>query len=107
MGAITDREKRVGLQLPLDVSGLEVTGAPFAEATRSLNISGGGLCFESTHNLAVGSRVTVRIELPPPLRKHFGSQPTYRALAVVCRVERLGGQPLSRVGARFLGEVEA
>lgn len=107
MVAIADREKRVGLQLPLDVSGLDASGAPFAEATRSANISGGGLCFESRHNLAVGSRVTVRIELPPPLRKHFGSKATYRALAVVCRVERFEGQAVSRVGARFLGEVEA
>lgn len=107
MPAIAEREKRVGLHLPLDVSGLDVTGAPFAEATRSVNISGGGLCFESRQNLAVGSRVSVRIELPPPLRRHFGSRSVYRALAVVCRVERPEGQALSRVGARFLGEVEA
>ena len=107
MVAIADRKKRVGLQLPLDVSGLEASGAPFAEATRSLNVSGGGLCFECRHTLAVGTRVTVRIALPPPLRKHFGSRPTYRALAVVCRVEHFAGAPVSRVGARFLSEVEA
>jgi hypothetical protein len=107
MAAISERQRRVGLQLPLDVSGLDASGAPFAEATRSVNLSGGGLCFESRQRLAVGSRVSVRIELPPPLRRHFGSRATYRALAVVCRVERFEGQPLSRVGARFLGEVEA
>jgi hypothetical protein len=104
---IADREKRVGLRLPVSVSGRDVGGAPFAEATRSLNISGGGLCFESRQNLGVGSRVSVRIELPPPLRKHFGSKATYRALAVVCRVERNEGETVCRVGARFLEEVEA
>lgn len=107
MPAIADREKRVGLQLPVDVSGLDVAGATFAESTRSLNISGGGLCFESQHSLAVGSRLTVRIQLPPPLRRHFGSRATYRARAVVCRVERYEGELSARVGARFLAEVEA
>ena len=51
MPAIADREKRVGLQLPIDVSGLDIVGATFAESTRSLNISGGGLCFEATEAL--------------------------------------------------------
>ena len=43
----TDREKRVGLHLPLDVSGQDASGASFHESTRSLNISGGGILFES------------------------------------------------------------
>ena len=107
MPDLTDREKRVGLQLPLDVSGLDVAGTPFSESTRSLNVSGGGFCFETSRKLAVGSRVTVHIQLPVPLRRHFGDKPLYRARAVVCRVERLEGRPLSRVGARFLAEVEA
>ena len=107
MVAIEEREKRVGLHLPVDVSGQDLNGAPFAESTRSLNISGGGLCFESQRNLLVGARLTVHIQLPPPLRKHFGNRSVYRARAVVCRVERFEGQPVSRIGARFLGEVEA
>ena len=107
MNTITQREKRVGLHLPLDVSGQDATGAPFAESTRSLNISGGGICFETRHHLLVGSRLTLHIQLPPALRKHFGGRPVYRARAVVCRVERFEGQPVSRMGARFLGEVEA
>jgi hypothetical protein len=59
MPDITDREKRVGLQLPLDVSGLDVVGTPFSESTRSVNVSGGGFCFDTSRKLAVGSRVTV------------------------------------------------
>jgi hypothetical protein len=107
MPAIAEREKRVGLNLAVDVSGLDVAGSPFAESTRSLNVSGGGLCFESQHKLTVGSRVTVHIALPPPLRKHFGSRTTYRARAVVCRVERYEGETSARIGAKFLAEVEA
>ena len=107
MTAISDREKRMGLRLPLDVSGQDAGGSPFAESTCSLNISGGGICFESQRHLLVGSRVTLHIQLPPALRKHFGDRPVYRARAVVCRIEQLQGEPVSKIGARFLQEVEA
>jgi hypothetical protein len=107
MTTLTDREKRVGLHLPVDVSGRDAGGATFAESSRTINISGGGICFESHRNLLVGLRLTLHIQLPPPLRKHFGGRSVYRARAVVCRVERFEGEPASRIGARFLGEVEA
>ncbi len=102
-----ERERRVGLHLPVQVSGLDETGAPFAETTRSLNVSGGGLLFESRQKLMVGLRLTVHIQLPPPLRRHFGDREVYRARAVVCRVEKFEGEDHSRIGVRFLGEVEA
>src|SRR5262245_29653511 len=107
MITFTERERRLGLHLPVEVSGLRAGGAPFADSSRSLNISGGGICFETRHPLMVGSRLTLHIQLPPPLRKHFRGRAVYRCRAVVCRVERFEGQSLSRIGARFLGEVEA
>jgi hypothetical protein len=107
MITLTEREKRVGLHLPLDVSGQDAAGSPFAESTHSVNISGGGICFETQHHLLVGSRLTLHIQLPPALRKHFRGRAIYRCRAVVCRVERFEGQALTRIGARFLGEVEA
>jgi hypothetical protein len=107
MPALSERQKRLGLHLPVNVSGQDASGAPFAEATRTLNVSGGGICFESRQNLQPGLRVTVHVELPKELRRHFAGRSVYRARAVVCRVERFEGQPVSRVGARFLGEVEA
>jgi hypothetical protein len=107
MTTLTDRGRRVGLHLSLDVAGQDARGATFAESTRSLNISGGGLCFESRKKLLVGARVTLHIELPPRLRRHFAGKSVYRARAVVCRVERFENQAVSRIGVRFLGEVEA
>jgi hypothetical protein len=107
MTTITDREKRVGLHLPLDVAGQNARGAPFSETTRSINISGGGICFESRQKLLVGQRLTLHIRLPESLRRHFRGRSIYRARAVVCRVERFVGDPVSRIGARFLAEVEA
>src|SRR5437867_11803481 len=100
----TDREKRVGLHLPLDVSGQDAAGAPFQESTRSLNISGGGILFESHRHLLVGSRLTLAIQIPDSLRKHFGNRPLYNVKAVICRVESFEGEQAHRIGARFLGE---
>lgn len=107
MPALSERQRRLGLHLPVRVSGQDVSGAPFAELTRSLNVSGGGICFETRHNLQPGLRVTVHVELPEGLRRHFAGRSVYRARAVVCRVERFEGQDMSRVGARFLAELEA
>ena len=106
MKALTQRERRLGLHLSLDVSGKDASGTAFTQTARTLNISGGGVLFESSRNLLVGSRLALHIRIPPALRKHFGNRPLYRVRAVVCRVERLEGQPMARVGARFLGEIE-
>jgi len=107
MSTLAAREKRVGLHLPLDVSGQDAGGSPFAHKSRTLNISGGGICFESPRHLLVGSRLRMQIQLPPPLRRHFKGRSVYRVKAVVCRIEHLEGASLSRIGARFLEELEA
>ena len=103
--SLIQREKRVGLQLPVEVQGEDAAGAAFTELTRSLNVSGGGICFESHRQVAVGARLRLAIDLPPALRHHFGNREVYRARAVVCRVERFEGEGVARIGARFLGEV--
>jgi hypothetical protein len=106
MGVITQREKRIGLHLTVEVSGEDTAGSRFTETAVTRNISGGGICFESHRKLLVGSPLVLEIELPPILRKHFGGRSVYRARAVVCRVEKFEGEEGSRIGARFLGEVD-
>jgi len=101
------REKRVGLRLSLDVSGEDAGGVAFAHSAHTINISGGGVCFETTRHLLVGTPLLLNIQIPPALRSHFGGKEVYRARAVVCRVERFEGQPRSRIGARFLGDADA
>jgi hypothetical protein len=102
---ITSRHTRVGLELAVDVSGRDARAHRFFEGTRTLNVSGGGICFESRHNLLVGARVDLNISVPPKLRAKFGGRATYRVRALVCRVERPLGEDIYRVGARFLGEI--
>jgi c-di-GMP-binding flagellar brake protein YcgR len=106
MPSMESRDKRVGLHLAVEVQGQDATGRTFKETTRTLNISGGGILFESHHNLQIGARIVLRIDLPPALRKHFRGRARYHARAVVCRVEKLETETAARIGARFLGEVE-
>jgi hypothetical protein len=105
MKTLTARERRLGLHLSLDVSGKDAAGTPFTQTGRTLNISGGGVLFETPRRLLVGSRLVLHIQIPPALRRHFGNRPLYRVRAVVCRVERFQDEATSRVGARFLGEI--
>jgi len=107
MTALQARKPRIGLHLPLEVTGSDVVGTPFIQTTRTLNVSAGGVCFESSRALAVGARLVLQIQLPPALRRYFRGHAVYRVRALVCRVERLPSQPQARVGARFLGEAEA
>ena len=104
---LTEREKRVTLHLPVEVRGEDKGGTAFTEHTRSVNVSGGGICFESHHPLAVGARLRLAIELPVNLRRHFDNKDVYRARAVVCRVERGSGSEAARISARFLREEAA
>jgi len=107
MPNLSERGRRLGLSLPVTVNGNDVSGAPFAETTRTLNVSGGGICFETRRRLGPGLRLTLHVSLPEAWRGRFGGRAVYRVRAVVCRVERLEGEGVSRVGARFLGEAEA
>jgi hypothetical protein len=104
MPAFRKREKRVGLHLPVEVSGTDASGATFLEKTRTRNVSGAGCCFEGTRHLVVGCRLNLSIHLPGPLRRHFGGRAIYRVRSVVCRVERMEGESFARIGVRFLGE---
>jgi hypothetical protein len=105
MSTIASRQKRVGLHLPVAVAGRDSGGTRFSESTRTLNVSGGGLCFETAQDLAMGSRLDLSIQLPPALRHHFGGQAVYAVRAVVCRIERPQGAATARIGVRFLGEI--
>jgi PilZ domain-containing protein len=104
---LTERERRLGLHLSLEVVGQDARGTPFIQSTRTLNVSAGGLCFESSRTLPVGARLELHIHLPPLLRRHFDGRSVYRVRAVVCRLERFEGSPQARIGVRFLGEAPA
>ena len=100
---LAERSRRLDLVLPLRVTGEDATGRTFTEATRTLNVSGGGLAFATRRRLLIGSRLVLEVRLPPRLRRHFAGRDAYRVRAVVCRVAVLEDR-LAQVGVRFLGE---
>jgi hypothetical protein len=100
----TQRAERRGLRLELEVRGKDADGRSFKDQAQSRNVSGGGICFASRRLLALGTRLELRIALPPPLRRPFGNRPIYAVRALVCRVEPVAGEGF-RVGARFLAEI--
>ena len=102
MISLAERKKRAPLHLGVDVSAEDAAGVSFTDETRSLNVSGGGICFETRRHLVVGSRLTLRIDLPAKIRRYFGGKSSYRVRAIVCRVEHFEGAQASRVGARFI-----
>jgi hypothetical protein len=104
MPATRARSRRLGLELPLEVWAEDEVGRTFHESARTLNISGGGLCFETGRRLAVGARLVLEIRLSPTLRPRFGGRQRYRVRSVVCRLENFAGEDRFRVGVRFLGE---
>src|SRR5215208_4520983 len=93
-----DREKRLGLHLPVELSGTDAAGHAFQEMTRTINISGGGVCFESAHHVLVGTRLLPQIRLPAALQGRFGGKELYSVRAVVCREENFDGEPVQRIG---------
>ena len=107
MPALTDRAQRRELRLPVNLSGRDGRGAPFAERGQTVNVSGGGVCFEAVRRVPIGARVDLRIQVPPALRHRFGGRTVYAVQAIVCRLEAIEGGATYRIGARFVGELDA
>lgn len=100
MPELPDRERRLHLELDLEVRGRDRAGAAFVDSGVTVNVSSGAVCFETGRRHEIGAPVEVEIALPEPLRRHFGGRATYRSRAVVYRLEPAGSG--WRVVARFV-----
>jgi hypothetical protein len=114
--AMSTRQKRLALHLPVEVRREDLTGTAFTELTRSLNVSGGGILFECRRPLGIGTRLVLAIELPPALRHHFGDHDVYTivdlpdnesAAAVALTVNAAGGASVRTVVLLAPEEVDA
>jgi hypothetical protein len=101
---LTNRSRRRELRLPLTVAGEDLRGRRFTDETKTLNVSGGGLAFESHRTVGIGAPLLLAVQIPRPLRRYFAGQGVYRLRALVCRVEPQRDGAPRRVGVRFLGE---
>lgn len=98
------RSRRLGLALPVVVTGRDEHGRAFEEQTETRNIGAGGLCFETGRRLPIGARLRLDIRLSQALRPRFGGRARYAVRVVVCRIENFAGEDRYRVGVRFLAD---
>ena len=59
------RERRVPVNLPMLVRGIDRSGLSFEEHTSSVNLCRGGVAFATRYALDLGSQVEIRIPLSP------------------------------------------
>jgi len=59
------RERRVPVNLPILVRGIDRTGSPFEEHTSSVNLCRGGAAFSTRYPLELGSELEIRIPVVP------------------------------------------
>ena len=100
-----DRRKspRMALGVPLSVRGHEPDGSLWEESVTTLDTSGGGIAFPSSHALSKGQILFLSLPLPRSLREFDFNDPTYRVYALVRNTVALeNGQ---RVGVMFFGKM--
>ena len=59
------RERRVPVNLPMLVRGIDRSGLSFEEQTSSVNLCRGGVAFATRYVLELGSQLEIRIPLSP------------------------------------------
>ncbi len=93
------RERRIAIELPVELHGTDRDGQPFEEATRSENVCAGGVAFATRFELAPGMEVEIRILLP-----RRGSEPAsdFATRGRIVHVKPLGRNEKS-VGVQFIG----
>jgi hypothetical protein len=101
---LTPRDRRLPITPVVFVSARDARGSAFMERTHAVNASGTGLCFDSAHDLAIGSRIRLKVLVPPAWRARFGSRRLYPLRAVVRRSVRGSGDGRFRVAVSLLGE---
>jgi c-di-GMP-binding flagellar brake protein YcgR len=86
MGFEQRRQKRLRLELPVRITLLDREEEAELVA-RLYDLSAGGCAVHIDHEIAIGTRVQVRITLDEHLTERFG-KPELTARGAVCRLER-------------------
>jgi hypothetical protein len=82
------KHRRLAIRLPLEY-GLAIQGAIDTHRTATVNVSTGGVYFETDHpDLAPGNSLNLHLTIPPG-EGHFPYQGRISSLGVVVRVEHL------------------
>ncbi|MEW6365111.1 MAG: PilZ domain-containing protein [Acidobacteriota bacterium] len=87
------RRKRVSVGFPVKIVGLDGSGKPFEEMTRSIDVSPGGVKCLVKAQVKLSSHVTITLPLPRDMRPTSTLDYTYTSKGVVARVEESAADP--------------
>lgn len=100
----TRRSPRLRLQVPVFVRGTDVSGAPFVELTKTVNISANGACIACVHVLRPEQIIHLTIPAPSPSSPSLVPSETPPIRAKVLRHTAIGDMRL--FGLDFLRPLE-
>jgi hypothetical protein len=94
-------ERRIAVRLPLRVRGKDARGCSFEEDTSSENLCRGGAAFRTHFDVAIGSRLEIRIPLQgPSMRRSENDFATHGRVVHVSEALTDGERV---VGVQFVG----
>jgi hypothetical protein len=94
-------QRRVEAAIPIQVRGVDTSGAAYDDSTVAIEVSRRGLSFLTKRELTVSTSLTVTIPSRAPLQPGEGPSDFFAEAAVVCSVREDNEQ--FRVGVRFMG----
>ena len=95
------RSRRVQVNLPVKVRGINTQGERFEEMTHSVDVSSGGALILLKQAVGKGVGLELSLPTPPGMRKAGCSHSVYHTMAKVIRITPGEMNGLSRIAVRF------
>ena len=94
------RSRRVPVNLPVKVRGINAQEVNFEEITHSINVSSSGVLFLLKQPLSKGMSLQLSLPLPQTMRKGGSSHPVYHTAAII-RIEPGEVPSVFRIAVKF------
>ncbi len=95
------RSRRVLVNLPVKVRGMNARGVKFEEMTHSIDLSSGGALILLKQPLSKGMGLELSLPMPPGVRKAGSSHSVYHTAAKVIRIDPGDMAGVFRIAVRF------
>ena len=95
------RSRRVAVNLPVKVRGINIQGVQFEEMTHSIDVSSGGALILLKQPLSKGMDLELSLPMPPGVRKAGSSRSVYHTAAKVIRTHPAETAGDFRIAVRF------
>jgi len=95
------RSRRVLVNLPVKVRGINTQGVKFEEMTHSIDVSLGGALILLKQSLTKGMGLELSLPMPPGVRKAGSSHSVYHTAAKVIRIDPGEMAGVFRIAVRF------